>query len=50
MRIFTPLPAVVAPGWIGVGVLLGVSVGIAAGVYPAIRASALDPVDALRHE
>jgi putative ABC transport system permease protein len=50
VRLLTPLPAVVAPGWVGIGVLLGVSVGIAAGVYPAIRASALDPVDALRHE
>jgi putative ABC transport system permease protein len=46
----TPLPAAVAPWSIGVGVILGVSVGIAAGVYPASRASRLDPIVALRAE
>ncbi len=50
VRAFTPLPAAVAPHWVALGVALGVSVGIGAGVYPAIRASRLDPVDALRHE
>lgn len=50
IRAFTPLPAAVAPQWIVLGVVLGVSVGIAAGVYPAIRASAMDPVEALRYE
>ena len=46
----TPLPAAVAPKWIVFGVVLGATVGILAGVYPAERASRLDPVDALRHE
>jgi putative ABC transport system permease protein len=44
------MPAAVAPRWITVGVALGLTVGIIAGVYPAARASKLDPVDALRYE
>jgi len=46
----TPLPASVAPWSIVVAVLLGAGVGVAAGVYPASRASRLDPVEAIRHE
>jgi putative ABC transport system permease protein len=46
----TPLPAAVAPWSILVGVILGAGVGIIAGVYPATRASRLDPIAALRHE
>jgi len=46
----SPLPAAVAPQWIALGMFMGISVGIAAGVYPAARASRLDPVDALRYE
>jgi putative ABC transport system permease protein len=46
----TPLPAAVAPLWVTLGVLLGTGVGIAAGVYPAAKASKLHPVDALRYE
>ena len=46
----SPLPAVVAGRWIAFGVLLGVGVGVVSGVYPAARASRMDPVDALRYE
>jgi len=47
---FSPMPAAVAPRWIALGVGLGMTVGIVAGVYPASQASKLDPVDALRYE
>ncbi len=46
----SPLPASVAPWSIAVGVLLGGSVGVVAGVYPATRAARLDPIAALRFE
>lgn len=46
----SPLPASVAPWSIVVGVALGAGVGIISGVYPASRASRLDPIVALRQE
>jgi putative ABC transport system permease protein len=50
VRTLSPLPAAVDVKWIALGVSLGVIVGVASGVYPAVRASRLAPVDALRHE
>jgi len=50
IREVTPMPTYVAPWSIAVGVLIGAGVGIISGVYPASRASLLDPVTALRQE
>ncbi len=50
IRATTPMPTYVAPWSIAVGVLVGATVGIISGVYPASRASLLDPVAALRQE
>ncbi|HEV8409625.1 MAG TPA: ABC transporter permease [Gemmatimonadaceae bacterium] len=50
IRATTPMPTYVAPWSIAVGVMIGAGVGIISGVYPASRASLLDPVTALRQE
>jgi putative ABC transport system permease protein len=50
VALLSPLPASVAPWSIVAAIVLGAGVGIVAGVYPASRASRLDPITALRAE
>jgi putative ABC transport system permease protein len=47
---FSPLPTLVRPELIAAGLLISVITGALAGVLPAIRASKLPPVEALRFE
>jgi putative ABC transport system permease protein len=50
LRTFTPFPAAVQT-WVAVlGVVLSSGVGLFFGIYPAVRASRLDPVVALRSD
>ena len=50
VRATTPLPAAISPFWMTIATVMGVTVGMVAGIYPASRASLLDPVVALRQE
>ncbi len=47
---FTPLPASVEPWSVALGVLITAVVGLFFGLYPAMRAASLDPIEALRKE
>jgi putative ABC transport system permease protein len=43
-------PYTVTPLWVVVALIVAAATGLVAGVYPAWRASRLDPIEALRHE
>jgi len=47
---FSPLPATISLPWLLLALAMGLSVGVISGIYPAYRASKLDPIEALRFE
>jgi putative ABC transport system permease protein len=36
--------------WVGIGIAICSVVGLAAGIYPAMKAASLNPINALRYE
>jgi putative ABC transport system permease protein len=47
---FTPLPAAIEPWSVPLGLFMTAGVGMFFGLYPAVRAASLDPIEALRRE
>jgi putative ABC transport system permease protein len=50
LRRFTAFPAAVQTRVAILGVVLSTAIGLFFGIYPAMRAARLDPVEALRSE
>lgn len=48
--IFLKTGFVIPWGWVIIGIVTCSAVGLSAGFYPAVKASRLDPIDALRYE
>ena len=47
---FSPFPAVLQPAWVALAFGTSMAVGLVFGMWPAAKASRLDPIEALRYE
>jgi putative ABC transport system permease protein len=47
IRSTTPIPMTITPGYVALSILVSGGIGMVAGVYPAVKASRLDPIVAL---
>ena len=47
VRVSTPIPMTITPGYVLLSVLVSGGIGMIAGIYPAMKASRLDPIVAL---
>jgi putative ABC transport system permease protein len=50
IALVSPLPAVVSIPWVVIGFCFSVGVALVFGIYPAARASRLDPIECLHYE
>jgi putative ABC transport system permease protein len=50
VNLFSPFPATLQPLWVSLAFTTSVAVGLVFGLWPAAKASRLDPVEALRYE
>ena len=50
VRVATPLPATVSAWSVVAGLAVSISIGLFFGIFPAQKASRLDPIDSLRYE
>ena len=47
---FSPFPAVLQPTWVAIAFITSVITGLTFGLWPAVKAARLDPIEALRYE
>ncbi len=47
---FSPFPAVLQPTWVVIAFVTSVVTGLTFGLWPAVKAARLDPIEALRYE
>jgi putative ABC transport system permease protein len=50
VNLFSPFPATLQPMWVALAFLSSVAVGLTFGLWPAVKAARLDPIEALRYE